>query len=86
MLSERIEKWSQELRAEGIVEGIAKGEAKGKAEGKMEVFIRLYEKKFASLPQDIRARLMSSDANAIESLIESLMFAANPEDVFKSLN
>ncbi len=106
MLSERIEKWSYELRAAGEAKGRIEGEAKGRVEGeakgrvegeakgrvegeakaKVEIFTKLYEKKFGSLSQEIIDCLKSADTSTVESLIESLIFAANPEDVLKSLN
>jgi len=78
MLSERIEKWSMELRVEG--------RAEGEARAKVEIFIKLYEKKFGSVSQELRARLISTDTDTVESLIENLMFATNEDEVFKSLN
>ncbi len=35
-LEERIEKWTDEIKAEGKAEGLAKGKAEGLAEGKAE--------------------------------------------------
>jgi predicted transposase YdaD len=78
MFSERIEKWTEELRAEGE----ARGEARGKAEGKAELLLSLFEMKFGSVSNEIRTRIESSNAEEILRMSARLMTADTPTDVF----
>ncbi len=52
MLSERIEKWPNEFKAEGRDEG--------RAEGKAEVLVNLYMKKFGFISEDTLDRIQNT--------------------------
>jgi hypothetical protein len=73
MLSERIQKWSDEL--------IAKGKAEGKAEGRVGVLVELFERKFGLMSDEIRAHVSMLDADSVVRMIERLHVAESPEDV-----
>ena len=85
MLSERIEKWSSELvkkgRDEGLVEGELKGKAEGRDEGKAELFLSLFEMKFGAVPDYIRSRIETANAEEILHMSERLLDAATKDDV-----
>jgi flagellar biosynthesis/type III secretory pathway protein FliH len=74
MFSERIEKWTEELRAEG--------EARGKAEGKAELLLSMFEMKFGSLSDEARARIESASAEEILRMSARLLTSVTPADVF----
>ena len=74
MLSERIEKWTEELRVEG--------EAKGREEGKAEMFLSLFEMKFGAPSDDIREQIKSADEEEIQRLSARLLTADTADEVF----
>jgi hypothetical protein len=98
MLSERIDKWTEELRAEGEakgrvegeakgrVEGEAKGrvegEAKGRAEGKAEMFLSLFEMKFGAPSAEIREQIKSAGEEEIQRLSARLLTAEMVSEIF----
>ena len=85
MLSERIEKWSNELRAEGRTEGRtegkAEGKAEGRAEGKAELFLSLFEMKFGAPSVDIRELITSAGEEEIQRLSARLLTAETADEV-----
>ena len=88
MLEERIQKWTDEImargKAEGLVEGKAEGKAEGLVEGRMSLFVSLFERKFGPLSDEIRVRAASLDADALVLLIEQVVMAKSPADLFTS--
>jgi predicted transposase YdaD len=81
MLSERIEKWSNELRAEGRTEGRTEGKAEGRAEGKAELFLSLFEMKFGAPSVDIRELITSAGEEEIQRLSARLLTAETADEV-----
>ena len=77
-------------KAEGLAEGEALGEAKGRAlgeatgaaKGKATMLARLLEKRFGSVPTDIRRRIFSADAGCIEAWIERFLDAPDLRSIF----
>ncbi len=69
MFSERIEKWTKELRAEG------------EAGGKAELLLSLFEMKFGSASTEIRTRIESANAEEIVRMSARLLTADTPAAV-----
>ena len=74
MLSERIEKWTEELRVEG--------EAKGREEGKAEMFLSLFEMKFGAPSAEIREQIKSAGEEEIQRLSARLLTAETASEIF----
>ena len=97
MLADRIKKWEQELlakgvaegRAEGITEGVAKGIIQGKAEGmaagRAAMLRRQFTRRFGALPGGAERLIESATAEQLDALMDRLIDARTPGDVFPDL-
>ena len=78
MLSERMEKFQNEL----IAEGRRKGQAEGRAEAETTIFINLFEEKFGSISDETRARVKASNSETLSVFFKKLLSAEKPDDIF----
>ena len=74
MLANLGETWKKRWKAEGM------------AEGEASALIRLAEKRFGPLPADLRARVLTADAAAVEAWLDRLMEAPSLEALFSATN
>ena len=82
MLSERMEKFQNELIAEGRRKGQAEGRAEGRAEAETTIFIKLFEEKFGSISDETRARVKASNSETLSVLFKKILSAEKPDDIF----
>jgi predicted transposase YdaD len=75
------------LRAEGEVKGRAEGRAAGRAEGRAEhaagVLVRLLTRKFATVPDEVRARIDTASLEQLDTWTERVLDAATLDEVFR---
>ena len=67
---------AETLKAEGEARGIAKGEAKS--------LIRLLERRFGLLPQDVKDRIAGADLDQLDAWIDRVLDAKSLEDLFRN--
>jgi uncharacterized protein YoxC len=67
-----IEKEKLEAKMEGKLEGEIEGEIKGEIKGIAKTAIRLLTKKFGDLPEDIRAKIIELDEDALNTIIDEI--------------
>ena len=68
--------------AEGEVLGLAKGEERGMAKGKAETLARLLERRFGTLPGNIRHRVATADPVQVDTWLDALLDAPDLGSVF----
>ena len=73
---------AQELRDEGRVEGEAKGEAKGRVEGQRSTLLRVLGRRFGSVPDDVRGRVIVAASAELEGWLDLALDAATLDAVF----
>ena len=74
MLSVAAQKW--------LAEGEAKGKAEGKAEGKADSFLRLLERRFRVVPDEIRQRIPKTDLSTLDTWFDRAIDAPSLDQVF----
>jgi hypothetical protein len=67
-----IEKEKLEAKMEGKLEGKLEGEIEGEIKGIAKTAIRLLTKKFGDLPEDIRAKIIELDEDALNTIIDEI--------------
>ena len=94
MLSESIEQWAREFRAEGLAEGIEKGIEKGLAKGREEgreegvlmgearVLSRQLRRRFGDLPHWVEERLANASIDELALWAETILDADSLEEMF----
>ena len=78
MLSERVREWEREF----VEKGRQKGLQEGRQEGEAIVLMRLLQKRFGQLPDQVGARLRDASPEQLESWAECLLDAADLDAVF----
>ncbi|MGI9229299.1 MAG: DUF4351 domain-containing protein [Gammaproteobacteria bacterium] len=73
-----VDQWLAEGRAEGIVQGEAKGIVKGKAE----LLIQQLQRKFGPLSQDIQQRITQATPDDIGAWGEQILDAPSLDAIF----
>ena len=63
-------------------QGRIEGEAQGKARGKAETLLRLLEQHFHGVPEPYHARVLTADADQLDTWIDALLDAESIEAVF----
>ncbi len=66
----------------GLQQGLQQGIQHGKRQGEAEVLLRLLERKFGSLPQTLRQRIETADADTLLSWAERVLTATTIQEVF----
>ncbi len=74
MLAERVQEWTEQWKQQGLQQGLQEGEAS--------LLLRLAERRFGAIPEDLRARITSADADTILRWGENLLSARNLEEIF----
>jgi predicted transposase YdaD len=91
MLLESIDRWSRELREEGLQEGrqeglqegLQKGRQEGRQEGEARILFRLLRFKFGPLAPEVEERVHSADADRLLEWSERVLTAEQLQDVFR---
>ncbi|NBC32669.1 MAG: transposase [Alphaproteobacteria bacterium] len=94
------EEWTAEGMAKGVAEGmamgVAEGKAKGVAEGRAEglsagehraqvrTLLRLLERRFGPVPEDIRERIEAADRETLEVWLDRILDAPSRDAVFNA--
>jgi len=68
--------------AKGEARGLALGEARGEAKGLSNAVLRLLDRKFSDVSEDVRSRVLSADAEQLGSWIDRILTAGSVEEVF----
>jgi hypothetical protein len=78
--------FSDYMRREGGIEGMAEawaeGWAQGKLEAKAEALLDLSERRFGSLPEELRRRVFAADAATLDRWVDGLLDARDLEATF----
>ncbi|MCP4676048.1 MAG: DUF4351 domain-containing protein, partial [Deltaproteobacteria bacterium] len=86
MLSERVKEWNKKWIEQGIEQGIERGIEqgieRGRLSGKATLTLRLLEKKFGSVPEAIRIRIESGNAQQLLEWSERILTAHRIDDIF----
>ncbi len=66
----------------GIQQGITQGIAQGVTRGEQKLLLRLIERKFGHVPEDVRSRVEAiTDLEAIEQLADTILTAQSLEEM-----
>ena len=71
-------------RTEGRTEGLTKGLSQGHIEAEAKILVSLLEKRFGSLPPQLRKRIFSADVPTLDKWVERVLDAPDLESVFES--
>ncbi len=86
MLSESIEQWAKDFRAEGLEQGLEKGLEqgleKGREQGMQHLLSRQLSRRFGNLPSWAEQRLAAGSAAELANWSEAVLDAATLEEVF----
>jgi flagellar biosynthesis/type III secretory pathway protein FliH len=86
LLAEPVKEWTKQWREEGREKGLEKGLEKGRQEGRKEgeaqFLIRLLERKFGLLDDEIRQRIDAADRDQLLEWGERILKAERIEEVF----
>jgi len=74
MLAERVKEWNRQ--------SLEKGMQKGMQKGACDLLVRLLEKKFGTIPDELRHRLEQADQQQILQWSERVLSAESMGDVF----
>ena len=84
MLAERVIEWTEEWKRQGMENGLAQGLEKGRQEGEAALVLRLLERRFGTLDENLRSRVKAADADILLQWGERILTAATLEEVFKA--
>jgi len=90
MLAEKLELWREEFieegrregRQEGRLQGLVEGEQRGLRAGEARVLLRLVEKKFGTVPPEVRERIDRASADDLLRWGERLLAASRLDEMF----
>ena len=74
--------WKMEGRQEGLEEGLRLGRQEGRQEGEAAVLMRLLERKFGAISDEVRQRVQSAAVDELETWSLNILGAASIDDVF----
>jgi hypothetical protein len=83
MLATRAEDWKRQWLQAGRAEGLVKGRVEGRVEGEAALLIRQLERRFGALPAEVRDRVASADAAALETWGLRVLDAGSLDDVLR---
>ncbi len=86
------EAWKEEGKAEGLMQGLTQGKAEGKAEGlmqglmqgKAETLLRQLKRRFDTVPEDARARVLAAPAEDLDAWLDAILAASSLDEVFRN--
>jgi hypothetical protein len=84
---EQIMGWlTQPYFEQGVQQGLAagrkEGRTEGQAEGQAKLLVRLLEKRFGSLPDHVRARILAADVQSLDTWFDRAIDATDLQSVF----
>ena len=82
MLAERVKKWTEEWRQQGLARGIEQGIARGIPQGEAQILRRLLTRRFGALPELAEAKLSQASNETLELWADRILDAATLEEVF----
>lgn len=83
MLATRVEAWERKLRQDAREEGLEEGLAAGTRAGEIAMLVRLLERKFGRVPDELRRRLAGADKLQLEVWADALIDARSMEELFR---
>ena len=72
---------AEELRQQGYQQGHQAGHQEGHQEGEATILLRLMERKFGTVPENLRERIEKADADTLLDWSERILTAKTPEEV-----
>jgi hypothetical protein len=91
MLAERVVEWTEQWKREGLEKGLQQGLQQGRKEGLLEgrqeaeaaLLLRLLERRFGSLGEDVRSRVRAADAETLLRWGERLLTAESLDEILE---
>ena len=91
MLATLGKTWREEWTAEGMAKGMAKGREEGREEGLAEgehqaqvrTMLRLLERRFGPVPEEVRQRMEAADSATLDSWLDRILDAPTRDAIFK---
>ena len=80
-MSTFAERFRQEGMEQGIQQGIRQGIQQGMQQGEVRMLVRLLTRKFGELPDNVRSRIESADAERLLEWSEKVLTATSIDDV-----
>ena len=77
MLEATMTKWTQDWKNAGLVEGRVEGEQREATK----ILLRMLEKKFGAVSQDLRVTIQNADLEQTEAWLDNILQAESPEDL-----
>jgi len=84
MLAERVKQWTEEWKAEGLQAGRQQGLQEGRQQGEASLLLRLLTRKFGTVDESTRARVLAADAEQLLVWGERVLSAETLGDVFEA--
>jgi hypothetical protein len=82
VLADRVREWELAWERNGLAQGLQQGKEQGRTEGEARALIRLMERRFGALPEDVRERIATADLASIEAWFDRAIAAASLDAVF----
>jgi hypothetical protein len=82
MLATLGKTWREEWTAEGMAKGRAQGLAEGQHQAQVRTLLRLLERRYGPVPEDIRERVEAADLPALDRWLDRILDAPNRDAVF----
>ena len=67
---------------QGIQQGLPTGRAEGRVEGQAKSLVRLLAKRFGCLPAHLRKRVLTADAQSLDTWFDRAIDATDQQSVF----
>ncbi len=80
------QEWWEEGKQKGIIEGKIEGIEIGVVKGEIKLLMRLLERRFGSLSNDLKDRVTKADADTVELWGDRVLDASSLDDVFKGIS
>lgn len=79
MLETTVKQWTQDWKQEGIAEGKAEGIAEGEQHEAVKILLRLLDKKFGPVNQELREIIQTAPLAQVEQWIDSIFQVSSAE-------
>ena len=80
---DRLEEYTQRVRAEAIEQGLEQGLERGRSRGRREVLLKLLRLKFNSLPEGAEKRVAEASSEELDLWAERILTASSLDELFR---
>ncbi len=84
MLAERVQEWTEQWKEEGLRKGREEGLQQGLQMGEAALLLRLLEKRFGPLAEEVKAKVQAADAETLLTWGDRVLFAETLDEVFSN--